>query len=151
MPSIERVIYIHPAAPSKVAAGAPCNGCGVCCLLEPCPLGMLISRGRNGPCHAVRWEDSLAQYRCGAVMDSQDVLTHILPLGTRWLAPTLAPALRRLARRWIAAGIGCDSSAEVVSAHPEAPIPDEMGGASTTMGTADLTKQRRTMVLPTKP
>ena len=98
----QQVIHIHPAAPAKPALGAPCNGCGVCCLAEPCPLGMLISRKRSGACDALRWDDTLSMYRCGAVTDAADVL------GARWR--WAAPVLQRLARRWIAAGTGCDAS-----------------------------------------
>lgn len=106
-------IHIQPLAARKPAAGAPCNGCGVCCLSEPCPLGMLLSGRRTGACEALRWEASLCQYRCGAVTDAAAVLRQRLPRGLRWLAPAGVPLLGRLARRWIAAGQGCDSSLEV--------------------------------------
>ncbi|MBX3611197.1 MAG: hypothetical protein KF871_15000 [Hydrogenophaga sp.] len=99
------VIHIQPDAPPKPALGAPCNGCGVCCLLEPCPLGQVISRKRSGACDALRWDADARQYRCGALTDSAGVL------GKRWAFA--APLLRRLARRWIAAGVGCDASVEV--------------------------------------
>ena len=36
-----QVVHWHPEAPPKPPEGAPCNGCGLCCLAEPCPLGML--------------------------------------------------------------------------------------------------------------
>lgn len=96
-----QVIHIEPAAPAKPALGAPCNGCGVCCLLEPCPLGRVISRRRQGACDALRWDAASAVYRCGAITDAPGVL------GPRWAFA--APLLRRLARRWIAAGTGCDA------------------------------------------
>ena len=102
MSSVQRVVLIHPDAPAQPPHGAPCNGCGVCCLAEPCPLGQLISRKRHGACHALRWDETQGLYRCGAVSDAEGVLG---PRG-RWAAPLL----RRLARRWIAAGIGCDAS-----------------------------------------
>ena len=98
----DQVIHIHPAAPPQPAEGAPCNGCGVCCLAEPCPLGRVISRKRFGACDALRWSDAESMYRCGALSDTESVL------GPRWR--WAAPLLRRLARRWIAAGIGCDAS-----------------------------------------
>ena len=103
MPS--QVIHIHPEAPHKPANGTPCNGCGVCCLVEPCPLGQVISRKRRGACDALRWDAALAVYRCGAITDAAGVL------GTRgrWAAPLLT----RLAHRWIAAGVGCDATLEV--------------------------------------
>lgn len=100
-----QVIHIEPAAPAKPALGAPCNGCGVCCLAEPCPLGRVISRKRVGACEALRWDGTLKIYRCGAITDAAGVL------GERWAFA--APLLRRLARRWIAAGGGCDADMEV--------------------------------------
>jgi hypothetical protein len=90
MPSTT-TIRIRPQAPDKPALGQACNGCGVCCMAEPCPLGALISLRRRGACKALRWDEG--RYRCGAA---------------RW--PGLLGAL---ARRWIAAGRGCDSDAVV--------------------------------------
>jgi hypothetical protein len=81
-------------APAKPPAGSACNGCGVCCLAEPCPVGIVVSRRRRGPCAALRWDGT--RYRCGMLADA-----------TGWRA--------RLLARWIAAGRGCDSSADVVA------------------------------------
>jgi hypothetical protein len=92
---MQRVIRIEPAAPDKPAPGQPCNGCGVCCLSQPCPLGVLASRRTSGPCAALRWHGHESRYRCGLVDPRR-------------------PIVSRLARRWIAAGSGCDSSAEVL-------------------------------------
>ena len=75
------------------APGAPCNGCGVCCLAEPCPVGIVLSRRLRGPCEALRWEDG--RYRCGALTRARH------------------PLVRRLLARWIAAGIGCDAALEL--------------------------------------
>ena len=101
----DQIIQIHPEAPSKPALGAPCNGCGVCCLAEPCPLGQVISRKRSGACDALRWSEANMVYRCGVLTDTEAVLG---PRG-RWAAPLL----RRWAVRWIAAGVGCDASLQV--------------------------------------
>lgn len=98
---IHRTIHIHPEAPPKPALGAPCNGCGVCCLAEPCPLGMLISRSRTGACKALRWSEQGVRYQCGAISDPAGVL------GLRWAWG--AALFGRLARRWVAAGVGCDA------------------------------------------
>ncbi|WP_332749999.1 hypothetical protein [Hydrogenophaga sp.] len=103
--STNQVIHIHAEAPAKPVLGAPCNGCGVCCLAEPCPLGRVISRKRFGACDALRWDETQAIYRCGVLTDIEAVL------GARWR--WAAHALRRLARRWIAAGVGCDASLQV--------------------------------------
>lgn len=98
------VIHLHPHAPAKPAEGAACNGCGVCCAWQPCPLGVLASGRRLGACAALRWDEAQALYRCALVQDPAAV----------WPAlPRLLQGLvARLARRWIAAGAGCDCSAE---------------------------------------
>ena len=93
------VIQLHPAAPPKPSEGAACNGCGVCCAAEPCPLGMLLSRQRWGRCKALDWDDGAGRYACGALAQPATWLP--------WLPQGLA---RRLVRRWIAAAKGCDAS-----------------------------------------
>jgi hypothetical protein len=103
-PEPRTVVWLHPDAPAKPALGLPCNGCGVCCLAEPCPLGMLVSRRRRGPCAALRWDGAQARYLCGMVANPAGV-TGLRP---RWVAAPLA----WLARRWIAAGVGCDADVE---------------------------------------
>jgi len=112
MPKLNQVILIHADAPPKPTPGGPCNGCGVCCLLEPCPLGVVLSGQRHGACAAVRWSAEAGQYRCGALTACLEVLQNSLPKPLRRLAPWLAPVLSRLAKRWIAAGLGCDSTVE---------------------------------------
>ena len=96
-----QVILLEPAAPPKPRPGRPCNGCGVCCAAEPCPLGMLVSRRRHGACAALSWDEAGRRYRCGAVAEPRRFV--------RWLPAALA---RRLALRWISAGRGCDSTLE---------------------------------------
>ncbi len=100
-PSTSTVVWIHREAPPKPALGAPCNGCGVCCLAEPCPVGILVSGRRTGACAALRWDDGQARYLCGMVSAPAEVLSP----RWRWLAPWIG----RRARRWIAAGQGCDA------------------------------------------
>jgi hypothetical protein len=82
------------AASAKPDFGAPCNGCGLCCLAEPCPAGVVASGRREGACAALRWDDAAQIYRCGLVARA--------PAPLRWLA-----------RRWISAGSGCDADFEV--------------------------------------
>jgi hypothetical protein len=113
MPARRWTLHVEPGAPSKPAVGAPCNGCGVCCLAVPCPLGMLLSRRRRGPCQALQWTPAQAVYRCGAMAGSLDVAQRCLPACLQRMAPWLAGLLRRIAPRWIAAGAGCDSNLEV--------------------------------------
>ena len=100
--------------------GANCNGCGVCCLVEPCPLGVVLSGRRTGACVALRWEDAQERYFCGAVTQASSVLRQTLPRGLRILAPILGPTVARLSWRWIAAGKGCDCSLEVEPARQSA-------------------------------
>lgn len=97
-----QIVYLQPEAPSKPPEGAPCNGCGLCCLAEPCPLGMVLSRKRVGACVALRWDAEQRLYRCGALTGTRGVL--------RWLA-----------RRWIAAGVGCDAGLEVATPPRQGP------------------------------
>jgi hypothetical protein len=105
-PDMHRVIHIHPAAPAKPPEGSACNGCGVCCAAEPCPVGMLVSRRRHGACQALVWSDEAARYLCGLIAQPQ-----------RFVRPAwLARGVSRLARRFVAAGIGCDSDLEVAQA-----------------------------------
>jgi len=97
-----RVILIQPLAPPKPAVGQPCNGCGVCCASEPCPLGIVVSRRLRGACAALSWDEPARRYRCGVLEEPR-----------RWLPLLPAAWARRLAWRWIAAGQGCDSHVEV--------------------------------------
>jgi len=105
-----QTIHIHRAAPPKPAWGTPCNGCGQCCLVEPCPLGMLVSRRRRGACDALRWSEVDRRYLCGLVAAPAAVL------GRRWR--WAAPLVARLARRWISAGSGCDAELESAPGDP---------------------------------
>ncbi len=104
-----RVVWIEPDAPPKPAWGHPCNGCGVCCLLEPCPVGIVLSRRRRGACVALRWVVAERRYRCGALHDPGNVL------GWEYgaLGRCLSAVVRPLLRRWIAAGVDCDCDAQI--------------------------------------
>ena len=104
-----QVIRIHASAPTKPLLGAPCNGCGVCCLAEPCPVGMLVSRRRTGACAAVTWVETESRYRCGMVLAP----AQHLPRWLRAAPPGVQRWLSRLALRFIAAGQGCDSDVTV--------------------------------------
>lgn len=104
-----RTILIQPEAPPKPATGQPCNGCGLCCLAEPCPVGVLVSLKRQGSCRALQWSAPDCQYRCGMLVQPARYL------GLPRLAPGAWPnrLIARWARRMIAAGIGCDAELEV--------------------------------------
>ncbi|GBG01167.1 hypothetical protein AZSI13_04940 [Azospira sp. I13] len=98
-----QTIHLHRQAPPKPIAGQPCNGCGVCCAAETCPLARLRFRQRLGPCPALEWQADAHLYRCGLARRPR----HYWPGLPAW-AEGLA---RRLTRRWIAAGSACDSQA----------------------------------------
>jgi hypothetical protein len=96
-----RIIPVHIDAPAKPPAGAACNGCGVCCLSEPCPVGIAISGRRSSACAALVFDADGRRYRCGLLADPKAYW--------RWLPASGVATAQRLARRWIAAGSGCDS------------------------------------------
>ena len=87
-------IHLHLGAPPKPLPGAPCNGCGVCCASEPCPLGVLVSLRRTGACTALRWHDTEQRYRCGLLVKGSGPMASV-------------------AARWISAGSGCDCTLQV--------------------------------------
>jgi hypothetical protein len=102
-----QTLWLHRNAPAKPAPGAPCNGCGVCCASEPCPLGMLFSGRRRGRCRMLRFDAAAARYRCGLLQGDTAAAGW-----RRWVRQ----ALDGLVRRWIGAGQGCDSTAQAMSA-----------------------------------
>jgi hypothetical protein len=116
-------LHVEPQAPPKPAMGAPCNGCGICCLVAPCPVGMVVSRRRHGACDALQWEPEVGAYRCGLMSGSAQRMQRLLPARAHSLAPWLARVLQGLAPRWIAAGTGCDSSlqADALTITPAGP------------------------------
>lgn len=51
--------------PAKPPKGAACNGCGVCCLAEPCQLAQAFLHVETGPCPALEYADGRTY--CGIV------------------------------------------------------------------------------------
>jgi len=74
---------------------------------------MVLSRRRTGACLALRWSADQQRYQCGPLIAP----AAFLPRGAKWLAPMLAA----MARRWIAAGAGCDADlqAQADASHHE--------------------------------
>ncbi len=97
----EQVIWLHQLAPAKPAMGQACNGCGVCCALEPCPVAMVFLWQRTGRCRALEWHEDAAQYRCGMLLGPE----RYVPALPRFLRGVM----RRMVGRWIAAGTACDA------------------------------------------
>ena len=102
---MQQVIRIHAEAPAKPSMGATCNGCGVCCASEPCPIGILVSRRRHGACEALLWDDAQHRYLCGMVTQPSRYIGAVPP----WMQRLLS----RVAIRMIAAGRGCDCDTTV--------------------------------------
>ncbi|MBQ0934932.1 hypothetical protein [Ideonella paludis] len=101
-PPTARVILLRQEAPAQPSPGEPCNGCGVCCAAEPCPLGILVSGRRQGRCRALHWDTALSLYRCGMVSQPQ----RLWP----WLPLWARASVSRWARRWISSASGCDAT-----------------------------------------
>ena len=100
----EQIIHLHRNAPSKPQVGQACNGCGVCCALNTCPVARLRFLRKAGPCPALAWSGDEMRYRCGLLQTPKRYFPAL---------PISDDRLRRLLARWIAAGIGCDCDAEI--------------------------------------
>jgi len=100
----EQIIHLQRGAPDKPREGDACNGCGVCCALETCPAARLRFLRKAGPCPALEWSAAAAHYRCGLLINPGKYL--------RWLPRQAEKLASHLLARSIAAGRGCDCSAE---------------------------------------
>lgn len=84
----------------KAPHGTPCNGCGRCCLEEPCVLGSLVTEKLTGECPALQWRDEHAC--CGLVATPADYSPFRAHLVGAQLLSEAAMVLT-------GSGIGCDS------------------------------------------
>jgi len=100
-------VRLHADAPPKPALAAPCNGCGICCAVEPCPLARFALGVRAGVCPALEWDGANLRYSCGMARRPASYLG--------WLPARLDAWVARRCLRWIAAGHGCDCDAEEVN------------------------------------
>ncbi len=89
------VIWLHADAPRKPALGQACNGCGVCCAAEPCPVARVFLWQLRGSCQALEWHAEVQQYRCGLLMRP----AYYLP----WLRLRWQNGFARRTCRWVAA------------------------------------------------
>jgi hypothetical protein len=99
------LIEIHRAAPPKPTYGSPCNGCGVCCLMEACPVGRLWLGSWRGRCHGLEWDEVGHRYVCGMVRQPSHYV--------RWLPAWMDVWAGRYFARKIASGHGCDAAIEI--------------------------------------
>lgn len=103
-----QTIELHPLSPPKPDYGACCNGCGMCCAAEPCPVAMIFLLQFRGKCRALLWQEETGRYVCGMAV-CPDRYVRIIP--QRW-----RERFRRFFASRIAAGTGCDFAAEVLDA-----------------------------------
>jgi hypothetical protein len=108
LPPSATVIWLQQAAAAKPAVGEPCNGCGVCCATEPCPVAMVFLMQRKGSCRALEWDHTGRLYRCGMLQRPAHYL--------RWLPTRWQSWFARRVARWIAAGTACDADSDVTLA-----------------------------------
>lgn len=100
-----QIIELHPLAPAKPDHGARCNGCGVCCAAEPCPVAHIFLFQMKGKCRALLWQAGSSRYVCGMAV-CPDRYVPLIPHALRGRAGSF------FASR-IASGTGCDFAAEV--------------------------------------
>lgn len=100
-----KIIEIHALAPNKPPYASACNGCGVCCAAEPCPVAFILLMQFNGSCGALEWQVESNRYVCGLV-GRPDHYVWWIP--KRWRVQVGQFVLSR-----IASGIGCDSDVDV--------------------------------------
>lgn len=97
------IIEPPPGAPRKPDYGAPCNGCGVCCIRSVCGTGRMILKldERPGmPCPALLWIWQDRRYVCGLMYDP----ARFAPTRVRMHGAT---KLKEAAKWLIGSGIGC--------------------------------------------
>lgn len=87
----------------KPLYGLPCNGCGLCCILEQCPLSEAFF-GQQPICPALEALPTGA-YACGIVRAPQEYLD--LQAGFAHHAPAAREAFAVM----LGAGLGCDGVA----------------------------------------
>jgi hypothetical protein len=82
-------------APEKPRMGTPCNGCGMCCRMEVCGIGvMAYGDDVRAPCPGLRWTGQ--NYRCSivemeAVLPLEKVFASALGIGKGCCASDDAP------------------------------------------------------------
>jgi hypothetical protein len=101
----EQIIQIHAQAPAKPALGQPCNGCGVCCAAEPCPVSLALLWPHTAPCQALVWSNDNKRYLCGMVSEPTSFI--------KWLPKRLDKLASKIFKRWIAANTLCDADVEL--------------------------------------
>jgi hypothetical protein len=85
---------------NKPPHGAPCNGCGVCCVAVRCDVGTALF-GEGGACPALERDDS-GKYQCGVAVRPEVFVP--------WLTSVFGFVIvRDVVLELIYAGQGCDA------------------------------------------
>ena len=84
----------------KPAYGQPCNGCGLCCIAQQCPLSLAIF-GKRGVCPALERGEGKT-LTCGLVRSTGDYVADL----PAWGGAALSEAFGLL----LGAGVGCDGT-----------------------------------------
>lgn len=85
--------------PAYPGYGQKCNGCGLCCIDQPCPVADNLRVWKDGKCKALQLVDGV--YRCG-MMTTPDKFTKYVPKNKR------AEAAANI-RRQLGSGVYCDA------------------------------------------
>jgi len=102
-------MLLPPTAPPKPAFGDACNGCGVCCQQEVCPLGRATFGEVAAPCPALVFGQ--ARFWCALVLGEREL---------RRQDPSEPPCLETM----LAIGLGCDSEAPAAGTPAAGAAPD---------------------------
>ncbi len=104
--TLTQIIELHPLAPRKPEFGEHCNGCGVCCASEPCPVAYLFLFQFKGRCRALLWQNDSARYLCGMVVSPDEYV--------RFIPKRFRERMGKYFASRIATKLGCDFDAELV-------------------------------------
>jgi len=96
-----RILQEH--AP-KAKYKEPCNGCGLCCRVEPCEVSKNLLHSHQAPCIALEFHDG--KFLCGVVLHPDKYLQNTVYREFE---------VRAYIEHWIAPGQGCDMPDGVVA------------------------------------
>lgn len=83
--------------PEKPVFGEACNRCGLCCLMETCPLGLMFFGNAHGTCPALKLDGS--QSHCQLIADPASLLPDLI-----------AGEVQELATVMLVSGGRCDAA-----------------------------------------
>lgn len=115
------------SAPEKPAYGSPCNGCGLCCIAEQCPIGELLL-GPHRICPALM--DVGSAFVCGLMTNPELFYKN----GTD---PERLRGIGKSVGLLLGAGRGCDAHL-ITEPEPTPEISERMRGERTTESNAAI-------------